>query len=466
MGDSMVHRATEALPHRIHMVGIGGIGLSAIARVLAGRGHQVTGSDQMGSAQTDELAALGVRVYIGHRPEQIQDAELVIVSSAVPDENEEIVKAQQLGVPVMRRREVLACMMEGTYGIAVAGTHGKTTTSAMVTTILAGAGLDPTFIVGGVISNLNTNARTGSGAHFVLEADEYDHTFEDLAPQLAVVTNIEMDHPDCYADVGCVGEAFAAFLSKVPEEGTIVACADSPVLAEVLATRPWRACVVTYGLSPETDYHLAATTPNDRGGVDYRIMTEGATWAQGVLQVPGVHNALNATAALIAAFVAGVDPSVAADALEGFCGALRRFEFKGECKGIVVIDDYAHHPTEVRATLAAARQRYPGHRLWAVWQPHTYSRAGVLLHEFATCFEDADRVIVTDIYKARSHELETVHSADLVRTIENDNARYIGALDQTVEYLLGALREGDLLITLGAGDGYLVGERVLSRLKG
>ena len=453
------------------MVGIGGIGLSAIARVLAMRGYVISGSDLRASSITQGLNRLGIKTFVGHSAEQIAGAELIVVSSAVPESNSEIQAARQAGVPVLKRQRLLGIVMADSIGLAVAGTHGKTTTSAMISVILGRAGLAPTFIVGGIITELDTNAQAGEGPYFVIEADEYDRTFHGLKPQVAVVTNIEMDHPDCYRDIADVRASFGVFLDNVPQDGHIIACADSPELRRVLAGRDSAGPkVATYGISLEADYVVGDIVPNERGGIDCRVFKGGEVWATLSLSVPGSHNALNGTAATIATDLCGVDRRVAGQALSAFRGVLRRFEIKGECQGIVVIDDYAHHPTEVRATLAAARLRYPERRVWAVFQPHTYSRSRTLLGEFATCFGDADRLIVTDIYAARAREKPVICADDLVAAIERakgqrpDDVRHLSTFDEIVVYLLGELRPGDLLLTLGAGDGYLVGERVLSQL--
>ncbi len=454
------------LPERIHMVGIGGIGLSAIARVLAMRGHVVTGSDLRASSTTCALNALDIETYVGHAASQVREAELLIVSSAIPKDNVEIRAARERGIPVLERRRLLPALMRGMRGIAVAGTHGKTTTTSMISVILERAGLDPTFIVGGVITELGTNARAGQGDHFVIEADEYERMFHGLRPHVAVVTNVEMDHPDCYRDIAEVQGAFDRFLDGVEARGYIVACADSATLGDILRERGGeRAEVLTYGTSPEADYVVREIEANMRGGVDCSVWRREKRWQALSLAVPGEHNALNAAAALVVARLCGVEAEKAAQTLEGFAGVLRRFEVKGVWNDIVVVDDYAHHPTEVRATLAAARGRYPQRRIWAVFQPHTYSRTRALLDEFASCFDDADRVIVTDIYPARAHEEPIIRAEELVGTIDHDDVTHMDDIEQVVDHLLDELRSGDLLLTLGAGDGYLIGERVLARLE-
>lgn len=459
------------LPRRIHMVGIAGIGLSAIARVLAMRGHEVRGSDMRVTPLTAALNDLGVVTFAGHAAEQVADAELVVASSAIPEDNPEIKAARAAGIPVVKRCDMLNRLLADSQGIAISGTHGKTTTTSMATIILRCAGLSPSFVVGGVIRELGCNAAAGSGPHFVIEADEYDRTFHGLRPTIAVVTNIEMDHPDCYRDIDDMREAYRIFLQGVGPDGAIVACADSPQLMRLLTGRSWKAPrVMTFGFSCGADYRLGKVTPNEAGGVDFCVYHADALWSAVSTQVPGWHNALNATAAMVVAQLVGVAPSASAKALGSFEGVLRRFQIKGQAAGVTVVDDYAHHPSEIRATLAAARARFPGRRLWAVLQPHTFSRTQALFDEFCASMTDADRVIITAVYAARSRELpvEGARSVDLVdatqRRFPEQSVQYAATLDQAVELLISSLVSGDVLITLGAGDGYLIGERVLAHL--
>jgi len=460
----MVTGGASSLPHHVHLVGIGGAGLSAIARVLVMRGHRVTGSDRAASASTRALNAIGVETWVGHAAEQVVGADLVVASSAIPDENVELVAARAAGIPVLRRQELMPRLMTGSVGIAVAGTHGKTTTAAMLAVALERLGLAPSYIVGGVIADLGANASAGAGPYFVIEVDEYGGMFLGLDPRVAVVTNVEMDHPDYYRDLDAIREAFARFLKRVPPEGVIIACGDSAELARLLVEEPPRARVVTYGQGAGVGYRVERVEPAPGGGVAFEVVHAGAIWGRFSLAVPGAHNALNATAALLVAEYIGVAPGEVGGVLAGFHGALRRFEIKGERAGVTVIDDYAHHPTEIRATLAAARGRYDGRRIWAVWEPHTYSRIEALLTEFGTSFGDADRVIVTDVYAARSRERATITPERIVASIEHANALHIGGSARIVSYLLEHLERGDVLLTLGAGDGYRVGEDVLAGL--
>ena len=450
----------------IHLVGIGGIGLSAIARVLAQRGHRVSGSDMGASALTDALVAEGIEVFIGHAPEQVDGADLVLISSAVPASNPEIRAARARNIPIVERQQFFPQLLEGYHCLAVAGTHGKTTTTGMVAHILESAGYDPSFIVGGILAGWGTNARAGASRWFVIEADEYGRMFHGLTPKVAVITAIEMDHPDCFADLDEMREAYSQFVRCIEPEGRLIVCSDGDhvrgLLAEMTVELP---NVVTYGQHEDADYVVSEVQPNAGGGVDMVVTHGGRVWSQGTLGLPGAHNALNATAAMLVAQACGISPEQSAVALRSFAGVLRRFECKGEVDGITVIDDYAHHPSEIAATLAAARGRYGSRRIWAVLQPHTYSRIETLLDQFAGCMDDADQVIVTDIYAARAKERPTIDAHRLVMALAHRSARHIGSLEQVQTHLLDTLQAGDVLITLGAGNGYLIGERVLTALE-
>lgn len=451
--------------HHVHFVGIGGIGMSGIARVLLEEGYRVSGSDLRVSPLTEALVNLGGTVYEGHAAKNIASADLVVVSSAVPPHNPEVVAAQESGIPVVGRAQILGQLMEGRYGVAVAGTHGKTTTSAMIALILERAGLDPTIIVGGIIPELGSNAKAGKGRHLILEADEYQRTFLGLSPSIAVVTNIEMDHPDCFRDLEDIYQAYLEFVKLVPREGKIFLCADDP-MTQRLEEEPGLAQVTTYGLIPRACWRAADLAANAAGGSDFRVLASSLPRGEFSLRIPGRHNVKNGLAALAVSDYLGIDLVEAGKTLAQFQGVERRFQLRGEAAGVVVIDDYAHHPTEIEATLAAARERYPQRRVWAVFQPHTYSRTKALWSEFAKSFDDADRVVVTDIYPARESDDLGVSSQALVAAMSHPNAHYVGALSAVVTMLCQELKSGDLLIILGAGDIYQVGEEVLARLKG
>jgi UDP-N-acetylmuramate--alanine ligase len=450
---------------KVHLVGVGGIGLSAIARVLHGWRYSVTGSDQQETPLTRELAEEGIVVHQGHSAKWVGEADLVIISSAVPEDNPEITEAMRRGVPVVKREQILGELTAGRTTIAVAGTHGKTTTSAMIAWILTQAGLDPTFIVGGVLQNLGTNARAGVGPHFVIEADEYDRAFLGIRPDVAVVTTLEHDHPDCYPTFEEMQKAYLDFASSVAEGGLLIVCGDDPearLLGNLLLGAQRQ--VESYGLSPEQDWWAKGTQLGNHAvfEVKRRIGEQnGKSLGTCALQVPGRHNVLNALAALAASVRVGVDFGAAAAALTRFQGTARRFEVKGQADGVTVVDDYAHHPTELRATLAAAQIKYPGRPIWAVFQPHTYSRTAALLEDFAAAFSDADHVIVTGIYAAREHNTLGISGGDVVARMDHPDACYTETLDDAVSILVARVQAGDVVITLGAGDGYLIGERVL-----
>jgi UDP-N-acetylmuramate--alanine ligase len=450
---------------RIHFVGIGGIGLSAIARVLQQEGYQISGSDARQTPLTAELAEQGMVVHYGHRAENVAGADLVVVSSAVPENNPELAAAREAGIPVVKRADILGEMMADKVGIAVAGTHGKTTTSALIAFVLSEIGLDPTFVVGGIMQNLGTNARRGQGPHFVIEADEYDHMFLGLRPKVAVVTVIEMDHPDCFADIEEMTQAFAQFVRLLPDSGTAIGCADQPrvmrLLQQAAAEHPSR--LITYGLGRGA-WQAQDIQRNDWGGSDFIALHDGQAVGQCRLRLPGLHNVSNTLAVLAVVDCLGLNLDAVLRVLPHFEGVRRRFEVKGEACGVVVIDDYAHHPTEIRATLSAAQRRYSGRPLWVFFQPHTYSRTRALLNEFATSFDIADHVLIAEIYAARETDDLGLSAQDLVRLMRHRDVRHVSTLHEASEYLATALRPGDVLLTLGAGDGYLVGEAVLRTL--
>jgi UDP-N-acetylmuramate--alanine ligase len=450
---------------QVHLIGIGGAGLSAIARVLMGTGYRLSGSDMVASALTAALEQEGATVYVGHQAEQVSGADLVVISSAVPPDNVELAAARALGIPVVKRADLLGAMMSGRTSLAIAGSHGKTTVSGMMATLLSVAGRDPTFIVGGEIAHLGTNARAGSGP-FLVEADEYDRTFLGLRPTIAVVTNVEHDHPDCYPTLGELQAAFEAFVGLLPQEGLLVICADDPGARELGkgAENAGRA-VVWYGLAKGADWQAVDAQPNGAGGCDYVALAGGGSKGLIRLRVPGIHNVVNSLAVLAVAEHLGLPFATVAQALRVFRGMGRRFEIKGVADGVTVVDDYAHHPTEIRATLAAARDNYPGRRIWAVWQPHTFSRTKTLLDDFAAAFAAAQHVLVTPIYAARESDDLGVSSADVVARMVHADARLVADLEQAVQVLAAGVQAGDVVLTLGAGDGYVIGERLLERLR-
>jgi UDP-N-acetylmuramate--alanine ligase len=453
----------------IHLIGIGGTGLSAIARVLLEMGYTVSGSDRAESPFTRDLQKAGVTIKIGHHSENIRGADLVVRSSAIPDDNPEVTAANAFQIPVQKRAEFLGSLMDGKTGIAIAGTHGKTTTTAMIAWMLSAMGQDPTFIAGGVLANLGVNARAGKGSAFVIEADEYDRMFLGLKPDIEVVTNIEYDHPDCYPTPADFQAAFEEFMYLLPDEGTLVACVEDPGAADLMEkAKKLGKKVISYGLhttagsEQPVNAFSSVLAPNNKGGFSFSASVLGKT-ATVELQVPGRHNVRNGLAALAVTQILELPLADAAQALGQFSGTGRRFELLGEVNGIVIIDDYAHHPTEIRATLAAARNRYPSRRIWVVWQPHTYSRTRSMLGEFAAAFSDADEVIVTEIYAAREPKQD--FSSRVVAEAMPRPAKFIAGLSEASNYLITHLCPGDALLVLSAGDANQISTTVLTSLK-
>lgn len=456
----------------IHLVGIGGTGLSAIATLLLERGYTVSGSDQRPNEATDELAARGATVYRGHRADHVAGAHLVLVSSAVPADNPEVLAARAANIPVVKRSQFMGPLMEGQHGIGVAGSHGKTTTTSMIAIILIRAGLDPSVIVGGRlsvgpaegVSTSTMSARSGEGP-FVIEADEYDSMFLGLRLDVAVVTNVEWDHVDYYPTPRSFTDAFRKFVGQLPEYGLLLVCADDPgALALRDAARPG-VVVRTYGLSTDADWQARSLTRNVLGGLDADVWFQETQVATLSLAIPGQHNVRNALAALAVAHWHRIAPNWAGLMLRDFRGAGRRFELAGETAGVSVIDDYAHHPTEIATTLAAARLRFPSRRIWVVFQPHTYSRTKAMLDTLATSFDDADQVLLLDIYPAREKVDLGMHSRMLLGRMTHPAARYVGTIDAAVEYLLAHVQPEDVVITMSAGDGNEVSTRLLEQLR-
>lgn len=450
----------------VHLVGIGGIGLSAIARVLHGWGYTISGSDRQPSALTEALAGEGILVYTGHHAANVAGADLVVISSAIPSHNPEVEEAKRLGLPIARRSQFLADLTRGKMTIAIAGTHGKTTTTAMIAWMLTAANLDPTFVVGGVLQNLGTNAAAGRGRHFVIEADEYDRAFLGLRPDVAVITTLEHDHPDCYPTLGDMQAAYGQFVDQIVPGGVLIASEDDRAreLAQAWQARAGRLTI--YGLGPAWDWH--AEQIRQGATTEFEVWHAGERLGSCGLQLAGCHNVSNALAALAVAQEVGIEFRAAAEALAEFRGTERRFEVKGQAGGVTIVDDYAHHPTEIRATLAAARARYSGRPLWAVFQPHTYSRTAALLDQFGTAFGDADHVLVIGIYAAREHDtlgMSGSQVAERIRQAGHPDASYVEQLDEAVAVLLERAQADAVVLTLGAGDGYLVGDKLLEALE-
>ncbi len=455
---------------RIHFVGIGGIGMSGIAEVLLNLGYKVSGSDLKSSSLTQRLAGLGATVFEEHAAENVAGAEVVVTSSAIAADNPEVAEARRLHIPVIPRAEMLSELMRLKYGIAIAGMHGKTTTTSMVAAVLAAAGLDPTVVVGGRVDAMGSNARLGKSQYLVAEADESDRSFLKLSPILAVVTNIDREHMDCYRNMRDVKRTFLDFMDRVPFYGMVVACNDDPLLRRLLPQLRRR--TVTYGTRRGSDFQIKLGNAElnadehhlvNRFHVSYRSQDLG----QFVLHVPGTHNLLNAAAAIAVGI--GLDVSVEhiRTALENFGGVDRRFQLRGKTAGVSVIDDYGHHPTEIRATLAAAREC--GYRkVHVVFQPHRYTRTQSLMDEFATAFEHADSLFVLDIYAASEKPIEGVSGETLARHIKDvggQEARYLASFAEAAEAVAALAGEGDMILTLGAGSVSQLGPAILEKLQ-
>lgn len=446
------------LQPKIHFIGIGGAGMSGLARIVLAQGGAVSGSDLHRSETTEGLEALGARIVVGHAAETIRRERPteVVISSAVPPDNEELRFAKEQGIPVMSRAALLARLMDGHDKIAVAGTHGKTTVTSMLALAVEAAGLDPTVVIGGEVHDIGSNAKLGRGPHFIAEADESDRSFLLLNPDVAVVTNVEADHLETYGTLDEIVVAFQAFLDKLPEDGLAVVCADDPVASGL---HPARCRRVTYGLQEDADYVGRRVRLHPLGS-ETDVYEKGHFLGTLTLSAPGLHNVLNALAAVATSRSLGVDFAPVTRALASFRGAKRRFDVLGEAGQRLIVDDYAHHPTEIRATLAAARNT--GRRVVAVFQPHRFSRTRDLMDELAASFEDADYVVLTDIYAASESPLPGVTTERLARAVrerEGDKVAVVRDKGAVPAYLLARTRPGDIVITLGAGDIRCVGEQ-------
>jgi UDP-N-acetylmuramate--alanine ligase len=486
---SLPEHGMFAPSQRVHFIGIGGIGMSGIAEVLLTMGYEVSGSDLRTSAVTERLAGLGATIYVGHTAKNAAACDVVVTSTAVAKDNPEVLEARSRKTPVIQRAEMLAELMRLKYGIAIAGMHGKTTTTSMVAAVLAGGGLDPTVVVGGRVDAMGSNARLGTSRYLVAEADESDRSFLKLGPILAVVTNLDREHMDTYADMADVEGVFVEFMDKVPFYGAVTACVDNAMLREILprVTRK----IYTYGESEDADFRLKVlspthddkvvmdTTPTSRehspGTPDgashifakFEVDTFGLLLGPFELHVPGKHNLLNATAAVAIGLQLGIPAEKIAEGLKSFRGVDRRFQTKGVAAGVTVIDDYGHHPTEIKATLQAARECGFG-RILVLFQPHRYTRTRDLMAEFGTAFDDADEVQVLDIYAASEQPIEGVSGESLAAEMQKNGGRveYATSMKEAVERLAKDARPGDMLLTMGAGNVVQAGGMLLEELKG
>jgi UDP-N-acetylmuramate--alanine ligase len=451
--------------HRLHFVGIGGIGMSGIAEVLLNLGYEIHGSDMRQSAVTDRLSSMGAVIHKGHASENVSECDVVVTSTAVRADNPEVKEARRLGIQVIRRAEMLAELMRMKYGIAVAGTHGKTTTTSLCATILGEGGIDPTVVIGGRLKSISSNARLGEGEYLVAEADESDGSFLKLMPTIAVVTNIDPEHLDHWSGgLPEIVDAFVDFVNKVPFYGCSVVCLDHPTVQASLPRIEKR--YLTYGLSPQADY-CASNLETVNGQVSFDVVAHGEALGRVTLNMIGRHNVQNALAAIAVADEVGVDFAVSIRALGTFEGIGRRFESKGEVNGIEVVDDYAHHPEELKATLGAAREAF-GRRVVVAFQPHRYSRTLNLMDEFATCFNASDVLLLTDIYAASEDPIEGVTAsalADAIRAHGHHDVSWVGSVEDAGKALMERVEPGDLVITCGAGNIYQAGEMLLEELK-
>ncbi|MDQ0286970.1 UDP-N-acetylmuramate--alanine ligase [Desulfofundulus luciae] len=455
----------QVIPRRVHFIGIGGAGMSGLASILLDLGYEISGSDLSSTDTIRRLESRGAVCHVGHAARNLDATQLVVISSAIKPDNAELLAARQKGIPVMHRGDLLAWLMQRQKGIAVAGAHGKTTTTSMLALVLERSGLDPTIVIGGELNDIGGNAKLGRGKYLVAEADESDGSFLKLHPLAVIVTNIEDDHLDHYGSVAEIKKAFRQFMGRVPEYGVVIVCLDDPNVREVLQDlgRP----VITYGIeSSGADYvlrHLSLDGEGSRGEVYYHDQHLGTL----ELSVPGKHNMLNALAVVAAARWLGLDFQIIAQILKEFRGARRRFELLGEVGNVRVVDDYAHHPSEIKATLQAARQTGPK-RLIVVFQPHRYTRTALLKEQFGKAFGEADLVIVNEIYSAGEQPIEGVNAQLIVRAIKNHGRPpvvYLPTGEQIVNYLAANALPGDLILTMGAGNIWLCGIELVKRLR-
>src|SRR6266852_4743428 len=436
----------------LHFVGIGGIGMSGIAEVLLHLGYEISGSDLKLSPTTERLAALGARITEGHAPANVTGAKALVVSSAVDEQNPEVQEARRLQIPVIPRGELLAELMRLKFGIAVAGSHGKTTTTSMVATILNAVGLDPTVVVGGRVGTMGgSNARVGHSDFLVVESDESDRSFLKLAPIIAVVTNIDREHLDCYTSLDDIRASFTEFVNKVPFYGAAILCLDDANVQSILPLIKRR--TITYGTSAQADLEVSEAVC-ERASSSFRLRFRGADLGRFCLRVPGAHNVLNATAAVAVALELDQKPDAIREALATFSGVDRRFQVRGVERGVTVVDDYGHHPTEIRATLESARLG-DYRRILVLFQPHRYTRTQFLMDEFAGAFHQSDRLFLMDIYAASEQPIEGVTAevlAQRVRGFGHRSVEYVGSMERGIDAIVAAAGDGDLVVTLGAGS--------------
>jgi UDP-N-acetylmuramate--alanine ligase len=451
---------------KLHFVGIGGIGMSGIAEILLDQGFTITGSDKAASDNTERLQALGAKVFIGHEAKNLEaDVDVLVYSSAVAPDNPEIAEAQRRKIPVIRRAEMLAEVMRLKYGIGIAGTHGKTTTTSMVSLVLMEGGVDPTVIVGGRLRGLaGSNARLGKGDFIVVEADEFDRSFLSITPTIAVLTTLETDHLDCYRDLEDIKSAFIQFASKVPFYGFVVLCLDEPALQEIMPKIKKK--IITYGLNGQADLQ-AVDIRHKESTTAFVVVKDGQELGEIVLQIPGKHNVQNALAAIAVGLELQVPFGKVKAGIEKFTGVFRRWELKADIGGIMVVDDYAHHPTEIAATLAGVKAAWR-RRVVCVFQPHLYSRTRDFYEDFGRSFFNADVLVLTDVYPAREEPIQGITGELIANTAKeygHKHVHYVPDKKQIPDFLMQLKRQGDIIITMGAGDIWKFGEEFINKLK-
>ncbi|MFP5519123.1 MAG: UDP-N-acetylmuramate--L-alanine ligase [Bdellovibrionia bacterium] len=447
---------------KFHFIGVGGIGMCGLAEILHNMGAQVTGSDMNENANTERLSELGVKTFKGHTAEQVGDADVVVYSSAIKFTNPEIAEARKKGIPLIPRAEALAEIMRLKRGVAVAGTHGKTTTTSMTSAIFLEAHLKPTIAVGGRFDLIKSTALLGDGPWLIAEADESDGSFNKLSPEIAIITNIDADHLDHFKSFENLQRAFLEFALRVPFYGMTIACGDDPYVRTIFENYPKR--ITFYGFNENND--LVIKGENSLYELWQRQSDTGELSKLGEfkMSVPGKHNALNGVASIAAGMMAGVDFETCVRGLAKFQGVDRRFHFKGEARGVKVYDDYGHHPTEVRAVLQAFREKFPTQRLVVYFQPHRYSRTEHCWHDFLSAFSQADVLYMGDIYAAGESPIPGITSERLTQETKHSQVQYFPRTEENIKSLVGSLREGDVFITLGAGDGWKLGIEVLAKL--
>lgn len=454
------------IPQRVHIVGAGGGHMSAIARILHTRGHTVSGSDMAPGEKTAKLEKLGIVIRAGHAADNIGDTQMVVTTSGARADNPEIVAARARGIPVLKRHEMVALLMEGLFAICVAGTHGKTTTSGLIAHMLVQAGLDPTYLIGDEVRTLGTNAAPGGGTHVVVEADEFDRAFLAYTPDIAIVLNVEADHLNIYGSEREVAAAFREFMERAPASGAVITNADSPLLSETVAEANIQARRETCSASAAATWSAGPSRQSDRSQ-SFDVEHDGQPFGTFSITMPGRHNVGNALTAIAACTAIGMAPDVIRETMASFVGAHRRFEYVGEAGGVTVVDDYAHHPTEVAMLVRSARERFEGRRVVMVFQPHTFSRTKYMLNEFRTCFEGVDKlyIAVTDGSRERAEEGAT--SEELISVVTSPTPVYLPAVDDAAADLVASeLRTGDVMFTVGAGYINRAGPMVLERLRG